>query len=166
MYENGYGTPRDNELAELWYSKSADQGYDKAKAKQAPVRRQQEASGLGHEQTRLPQPPSGLTVMARGLSVVPGALICSDSNTVSIVFNLYTTHWEQTMQDKLTNGDSRLLRGPAAPLPDLQAFGCTLIPPGTPMTLERKTPVPVVVVKTMSGETARGVTLPRTIASP
>jgi hypothetical protein len=163
MYEKGYGTRQDRELAELWYSKSAEQGFDKAKARLAAIWQQPESTKTGRPNMPVPR-PAGSTVSARALGVVPGALVCPDHSTLTIVFRLYAIRWEQTMQDKLTKGESRLLRGPATPLPDVETFGCTLIPPGTPMTLERKTPVPVVVVKTASGEAARGVTLPGMIA--
>src|ERR1700733_4120858 len=153
MYQSGQQIQQDLELAELWYSKSADQGYDKAKQSLAALRQ----GGLSASKR---DNPSGPTVIARGLSVVPGAIICSDYATVAAIFQLYTTHWEETVQDKLTHGDSRLLRGAAMPLPDLQAYGCTLLTPGTPMTLARKTPVPVVIVTTSDGETIKGVTMP------
>jgi TPR repeat protein len=47
MYEKGSGIRQARELAELWYSKSADQGFGKAKARIAAVWQQREATKMG-----------------------------------------------------------------------------------------------------------------------
>jgi TPR repeat protein len=104
--------------------------------------------------------PRFVTVTARGVSVVPGAIVCPDYNTVNLMFELYATHWADTYQDVLSNGQSRLLRGRPAPAPDPKFYGCALVPPGTPMILERRNIVPVVTVKLADGTTIRGVTSP------
>ena len=103
--------------------------------------------------------PRYVAVVARGLSVVPGALLCPNYNTTSKVFNLYTSHAEDAMQDAVTNNQSRLLREPM-PKPNLKAYGCVLVPPGTSMTLDTHNVVPVVTVKLAKGVSAKGVTLP------
>jgi hypothetical protein len=100
------------------------------------------------------------SVVARGLGVVPGALICPDYNTLTTVFDLYNAHWEETYQDVFTNGQSRLLRGAPAQFPDLAYFACTLVIPGTPLFLEIGNVVPVVSVSLADGTKFRGVTLP------
>jgi TPR repeat protein len=108
------------------------------------------------EQAKLPK---FVTVKAVKLPVVPGAVVCADHDTVALMYDLYSAHWSDTMQDKITNGQSQLIRGKATPAPDLEAHGCSLFPAGTPMTLERGNIVPVVSVKLPNGRVVRGVTL-------
>lgn len=107
----------------------------------------------------------GRPVTARGLGAVPGALICPDHETLTTVFQLQGVHWEEAMQDRLTNGTSRLLRGPAIQAPEPSDFDCALLPAGTPMILVRQTPLPVVSAKLANGETVTGVTLTGMIAA-
>jgi TPR repeat protein len=108
--------------------------------------------------------PKFVAVTARGVSVVPGAIVCPNHDTVSLIFDLYVAHWTDTLQDVLTNGQSRLLRGQPTPAPDLKSYGCALLSPGTPMMLERGNIVPVVTSKLPDGTTIRGVTLGAMIA--
>ncbi len=132
MYEKGYGTAQDRDLAKLWYGKSADQGFDKAQQRLAAIENTVTSLEPAREArpTSITPSPSGPTVTARGQGFVPGALICPDYNTASMIYDLYAAQWEESMQDKFTNGASRLIRGPAVQVPDLQAFRCALIPPG------------------------------------
>ncbi len=108
--------------------------------------------------------PKLIAVTARGVSVVPGAIVCPNHDTVSLVFDLYVAHWTDTQQDALTHGQSRLLRGEPTSAPDLKFYGCALLPPGTPMKLERGNIVPVVTATLPDGTTIRGVTLAAMIA--
>jgi hypothetical protein len=108
--------------------------------------------------------PKFVAVTARGVSVVPGAIVCPNHDTVSLMFDLYVAHWTDTQQDALTNGQSRLLRGRPTPAPDLKLYGCALLPPGTPMMLERGNIVPVVTATLPDGTMIRGVTLAAMIA--
>jgi TPR repeat protein len=101
----------------------------------------------------------------KGTVVVAGAIVCADSDTVGLMYDLYSAHWQGTQMDRMTNGQSRLLHGAPAPLPDPKFFGCTLLPPGTPMMLERKNIVPVVTATLADGTTIRGVTWPSMIGS-
>ena len=68
------------------------------------------------------------------------------------------------MQDAMTHGQSRLVRGQPTPAPNLKAHGCVLLPPGTPMVSEGGNAVPVVTAKLQNGTLVRGVTLPAMIA--
>ena len=108
--------------------------------------------------------PKAVSVIAQGVSVVPGAIVCPNYNTVQSMFDWYVAHWTDTQQDALTNGQSRLLRGQPTPAPDLKFYGCALLPPGTPMMLERGNIVPVVTATLADGTTIRGVTLAAMIA--
>lgn len=105
------------------------------------------------------EPRNTIAVTARALSVVPGAIICRDHQTVSLMFDWYAQHWRDAQQDKLTRGQSRLIRGDSAPAPDPEAYGCVLVPAGTSMMLERGNIVPVVRVRQPDGTIVRGVTL-------
>jgi hypothetical protein len=108
--------------------------------------------------------PQFIEVVAQGVSVVPGAIVCPDFRAVQLVFQLYGTNWEEETQDALTHGQSRLIRGAPSPKPNLELYGCTLIPPGTPMTTERGNGIPVVTAPLPDGRTIKGVTLPAMIA--
>jgi hypothetical protein len=111
-----------------------------------------------------PPPPRYVAVTARGVSVVPGAIVCPSHDAVSLMFDLYVSHWEDAAQDAMTNHQSRLVRGQPTPVPNLKAHGCALLPPGTPMTLDSRSVVPVVTAKLPNGTTVKGVTLPAMIA--
>ena len=110
-----------------------------------------------------PSPPRYVAVTARGVSVVPGAIVCPSHDAVSLMFDLYVSHWEDATQDAMTKGQSRLIRGQPTPAPNLKAHGCVLLPPGTPMTLDSRNVVPVVTAKLPNGTTIKGVTLPAMI---
>jgi hypothetical protein len=103
-------------------------------------------------------PSQTLPVYAKGLGAVPGALICSDAQTVSALFHEYSNHWEEAMQDRVTGGQSVLLRGEATPEPKPADWGCALVKPGTRMLLEKGNVVPVVRVTLPNGNKIRGVT--------
>jgi hypothetical protein len=57
------------------------------------------------------------------------------------------------------DGKSQLLRGPAAPSPDLASHGCALVPTGMPMYLISNNIVPVVFARLPDGSSITGVTL-------
>jgi TPR repeat protein len=156
FYDSGRGVPRDNTKALVWFHKAAEQGN--AQALSYLARAQREADEAKNSQY--------VAVTARGVSVVPGAIVCPSYEAVSMMFDLYAAHWEDTTQDAMTNGQSRLIRGEPAPAPDLKSRGCTLLPSGTPMMLERGSVVPVVTAKLANGKTIRGVTLPAMIVGP
>jgi hypothetical protein len=103
-------------------------------------------------------------VIARGFSVVPGAIVCPSYDIVDMMVNLYVAHWTDIQQDRLTHGQSRLLRGESTPEPTPELYGCALIPPGTQMILERGNIVPLVSVTLADGRVVRGVTSPAMIA--
>jgi hypothetical protein len=104
-------------------------------------------------------------VVARAVGPTPGAILCADYQTVSVLLHLYSLHWEQSAQDTYSNGQSQLVRGKAMPAPDPAEFGCILVEPGTTMQLETGNTVPIVDVQLPSGKTARGVTLPTMFAN-
>lgn len=154
LYENGQGVSKDYAQATVWYRKAAEQG--EAQAQSYLARAQREA-----EEARKPR---YVAVTARGVSVVPGAIVCPSHDAVSLMFDQYAAHWEDAMQDTVTNGQSRLIRGQPTPAPNLKAYGCALLPPGTPMILDTRNVVPVVTAKLPNGTTIKGVTLPAMIA--
>lgn len=104
--------------------------------------------------------PKTEPVIAKGVSVIPGAIVCPDYRTVSVMIRWYNEHWADTMEDTITRGQSRLMRGAATRSPDFARFGCALIAPGTPMTVQRGNMVPVVEGKLPNGKSFRGVTDP------
>jgi TPR repeat protein len=153
LYENGQGVPQDYAQAAEWFRKAAEQGD--AEAQDSLARLQHEAENA--------RKPRYVRVTARGVSVVPGAIVCPSYAVVSRMFDLYVSHWEDTTQDALTKGQSRLMRGQPTPAPNLKSYGCALLSPGTPMMLETGNAVPVVTAKLPNGSTIKGVTLPAMI---
>jgi len=101
-------------------------------------------------------------VIARGVSVVPGAIVCPNLASVQLMFSLYTESVTEDMQDAMSRGQSRLLRGEPMPKPDFKVYGCALLPSGTPMRLDKNNSNggwSVVSAKLTNGKTIRGVTL-------
>lgn len=78
-------------------------------------------------------PPFHPNAVAKSLASAPGAIVCPDFASVQLMMQLYANHWEDAMQDALTKGQARILRGPSAPTPDPAAYDCSLLAPGTPV---------------------------------
>jgi hypothetical protein len=115
----------------------------------------------GPAQAQLTITRTTINVVAKGIGAAPGAIVYQDMDAVGMVFDRYSDHWEEAGQDAMTGGQSRLIRGPAppSPAPYLNRLGCTLVPPGTKMTLSRGSIVPVVAATMGDGKTVHGVTL-------
>src|SRR5207245_10923891 len=94
----------------------------------------------------------------------PGAIVCSDLATVSLLQELYAEHWGEAAQDAITNGQSKLLRGLALPSPAPSLYGCSLLPPGIPVQAEKagglldSTPLLKVTARLPNGTIIHGVT--------
>jgi len=111
-------------------------------------------------------PPSkSVTAIAHGVSVIPGAVVCSDSQTVELVANLYEQAWQDQLEKRMTRGQSSLIHGSPAEKPDPDDYGCILVPPGTKVMLESGNAVPVVTLQ-LPGGWARGVTFPNMLFVP
>lgn len=108
--------------------------------------------------------PKIVAVIAHGISVVPGAIVCPDLDTVTLMFDAYTNAWSDAMRDKISNGQYGLINGQAGTMPDFSAYGCALVPNGAPMTMERGNIVPVVSAILSDGTRIRGVTLPNMVS--
>jgi hypothetical protein len=96
-----------------------------------------------------------ITVVATALGPAPGAIVCPDMNCVGFMFDWFADRW----QDSMTDGQSRLIRQAPSPEAALKSFDCTLVKPGTKMSLVRRTAVPIVTVKMPNGKIIKGVTL-------
>jgi hypothetical protein len=103
--------------------------------------------------------PAVEKVTARGLTAAPGAIVCPSLNKVIFLFHQYAIHWEDASQDALTGGASRTIRGDPTPAPDPALYGCTLVPPGTPMLMQKSNGIPAVEAKLVDGSIVKGVTL-------
>jgi hypothetical protein len=103
-------------------------------------------------------PSKTIPVVARGVGPVPGALLCPDMDTVRALFDQYAASVEDRMQDRVTGGESALIRGSATPAPKPAGWGCVLVKAGTRMLLEKGHIVPVVRVSLPNGDKVRGVT--------
>jgi hypothetical protein len=109
-------------------------------------------------------PPFHPNAVAKSLTAAPGAVVCADLQTVSVVFHLYAAHWEDSTADAMTKGQAGVVRGPATPAPDPKLYGCSLLAPGTPVRVENAdaftTGFPRVTAKLPDGTIIHGVTLP------
>jgi hypothetical protein len=177
MFQDGAGIGVDRGKAWAWYSKAADQGVEEAKAKLrelapsmpcgfpgAPCMHETVSSELQTRQapTQATQPRTEAG-LAQGVGIVPGAIVCADLRTVDFMYSLYKSHWSDAMQDAVTNGQSKLIRGESTAVPDPKRYGCTLLPPGTHLTVEIGNMVPVVTARLADGKVVRGVTYPQMI---
>lgn len=89
----------------------------------------------------------------------PGAIVCADHNTVLLMVDRLRWSNADALQDRLMRGQASLIRGPNAAPPDLAAYGCALVPDGTPMQIEEGNLVPFVNAVLPDGRRVRGVTL-------
>jgi hypothetical protein len=165
MYESGRGVTEDPAQALMWHQRAERHGFEKAKQSAAMLL--QEAHGANERTSTAAAEPSaagtssaGTRVLARGAGVVPGAIICPDMQTWRFVFRQYGQHWTEDHQDTVTHGQSKLLRGDAAPSPDLETYGCALVSAGSSMILEANEIVPIVSALLPNGRSIRGVTIP------
>lgn len=112
------------------------------------------------EQMPNPASPAASLVHARALGGAPGAIICQDYQSVTLMFSLYNRRFEDRLQDTLTKGLSRSIRGEAAGEPDPAVFGCSLILDGKPMMKEPGGMFPVVSAQLDDGTFVKGITMP------
>jgi TonB family protein len=114
------------------------------------------APSKASQKKAIPFHPNGVAIQ---VSVVPGAIVCQDLVSVHLVWGLYVNYWTDAMQDQLTNGGSRVLRGPSSPEPDPKVYGCALLAAGAPVEFEQTLPGIVhVTSKLADGHFVRGVT--------
>jgi hypothetical protein len=99
-------------------------------------------------------------VFARAVSGAPGAIICQDYQAVRLVFSLYNRRFEDQLQDAVTKGVARSIRGEAASEPDPAVSGCALIPDGQLMMKEPAGIFPVVSAQLDDGTYIKGITMP------
>lgn len=107
-----------------------------------------------------PASPSAVRVFARALSGAPGAIICGDYQSVILMFSLYNRHLEDRLEDAITKGLSRSIRGESPGEPDPALFGCALIPDGRAMMKEPTGILPVVSAQLDDGTYIKGITMP------
>ncbi|MEA2895979.1 MAG: hypothetical protein QOJ84_1594 [Bradyrhizobium sp.] len=106
-----------------------------------------------------PSSPNAIVVYAAALNAAPGAIVCNDYATVMLMFQLYTRHWTDRLQDAVTKGQSQLLRGAAAEEPDPEFYGCLVVQPGTAMLQDPGNAIPVITVQRDDGSFFKGVTM-------
>jgi hypothetical protein len=109
--------------------------------------------------------PNISPMLAKGAGEVPGALICPDYQTAQVMFDWYSAHKMDELEDSVTGGRSRARRQPFS-APVLRRYGCTLVVPGTPLALERGNAYPVVSAKLPNGQRVRGITFPSMMQDP
>jgi hypothetical protein len=107
-----------------------------------------------------------LTVTAKSLSPVPGAVLCRNLATVSEMVHLYAESVEVRMQATFTVGASSSVNGSPLAAPDLQRYGCALATPGMKMSLESEGVAPVVSFRTAKGRLVRGITQSNMYVAP
>jgi hypothetical protein len=126
----------------------------------AKSEKRQAANSVAAE-TTIAANPNAVAVVARGVSVVPGAIVCPDFATFKLMFSVYTESWSENASKVMTKGLSGAVDGPPVPPPDFERQGCALVPSGARMMLQSKNSAwSVVTAKLPNGKTIRGVTLP------
>jgi hypothetical protein len=93
---------------------------------------------------------------------IPGALLCHSFDEVETAERLITAAPWRKFQDRITGGAVTLQEG-AAPNYTPEAFGCRLVPAGTPMKYRAVMGIPTVSIQVSEGWIA-GVTSPDMIA--
>jgi hypothetical protein len=99
-----------------------------------------------------------------GMPVVPGAIICRDHDTVMLMMDRYKVSWEENFTASVIGVEkAKQWHGAPAQPPNVEQFGCVIVPPGTPMMWSGSWMPPVVIVKLSDGRTFKGVTNPSMI---
>jgi len=105
--------------------------------------------------------PPVVPVRAAAAGLIPGAIVCSDYRKVQLMMQWYIDRQVDVLQDVVTGGQSKLLRGDPVPAPVPALLGCAMFPAGAMLELEQgRTVVPVVRGRLPSGVMIRGVTDP------
>jgi hypothetical protein len=108
-----------------------------------------------------PGPPLQVKEMVatdKRMIFVPGALVCPNYETTTLVSDIYQHSLEERLQDAVTGGQSKDVRGESQSAPDPKDYDCILVKPGTRMLLEDGKIVSVVYVQTSKGW-IRGITI-------
>lgn len=119
------------------------------------------------EKSEQPSMPALLlhpNAVAVGLNAAPGAIVCSNLQNLTLLYRLYSDHWEQEMQRRMTKGASESINGPVSPEPDPADYGCWVLPPGTPVETRNGegllNGVRIVRARLRDGTLVQGLTLP------
>jgi hypothetical protein len=106
--------------------------------------------------------------VARGLNVVPGAIVCPDYPTLKLMLDLYNESWAESSENMMTKGLYAAINGPPMPAPNFGLHGCALLPIGTPMRQRNVgsiVPGVLAVIATLpNGERITGLTFPMMIS--
>jgi hypothetical protein len=87
-----------------------------------------------------------------------GAMVCPDMQTVQLAVQAITRHRADLLKPRRMGTDTS---APPPPEPDPASYGCTIVPNGTRVFVERFVLplVPLISVEVMGAVTIRGVTL-------
>jgi hypothetical protein len=114
-----------------------------------------------------PVDKSPVWTTTKGYRYVLGTIVCPDYDRVMLMWQLYGEAYSEHALSTYTNGQSELLHGKPYRGPNLQAFGCDLIPPGTKVLYERDKIVPVISgITPSSGKPFKGVTMYDMVQQP
>src|SRR5216683_1362592 len=89
-----------------------------------------------------------------------GAMVCPDMQTVQLAVQAITRHRADLLKQRRTGTDGSPVQ-PPSPGPNPASFGCTIVPNGTRVFVERFVLpfVPLIIVDVDGSVTIRGVTL-------
>jgi hypothetical protein len=89
-----------------------------------------------------------------------GAMVCPDMQTVQLVVQAITRHRADLLKQRRMGSDSSSIQ-PPSPEPNPASYGCTIVPNGTRVLVERFVLpfVPLISVEVNGAVTIRGVTL-------
>lgn len=95
----------------------------------------------------------------RGLYNLPGAIVCPDLRTLQMLERLIGRHQADLLRSRLTHGQSEIISR-QMPKPVPSAFGCAIIPNGTPIYIERIAMRFVAIVRAkVDGADVTGITM-------
>lgn len=99
-----------------------------------------------------------------GHPLVPGAIVCRDYDTVTLMIERYKASWEDNFRASVIGPENeKLMHGAPRTPPALARFDCILLPPGTPMKWDGNWMPAIVTIKLTDGTIRSGVTDPSMI---
>jgi hypothetical protein len=133
-----------------------------AKAAAAALEVRNRAAAQARAQVEAQRLAAGISVTLRGVSLVPGAIVCQNWPTLKFMFDWYIAHETDVRHIQMSGRAAVQMNGPPTAEPPLNDYGCVLVPNGTAaiMVKEPDLVLPTVSGQLASGERFSGITLP------
>jgi hypothetical protein len=151
LYEAGMaGLPQDVHMARGYYDLAAAQGNEDARSALSDLDKRKD------KWVRLPPRQGEFPAVAKAVGAVPWAIICPDERTDDAMFHAIGEYVVEKLQEGVTHGQSVLVQGKPV-FPDAEAWGCVLVPAGTPLSVDSKNIVPIASAESADGRIYTGV---------